>query len=146
MRIQNAARGRGSPRSGRGAARDGRPPAEPIGLLRSLRWPGRRASAPSLAGCVTLKFHAPSEPVSFLGKHPPRRGDAGTRRGEWNRPWPATSVGRGQESCPGRVPSAPDGPAEPRSPQRRAGRSVLPQRRRGLTRKAPEEAEPALRR
>ena len=119
---------------------------ERIGLLRSPRWPGGSASALSLAGCVTLKFHAPSEPVSFLGKQPPRKGDAGTRRGGWNRPWPATSVGRGQESCPGRVPSAPDGPAEPWSPQRQAGRSVPPQRRRGPTRKAPEEAGPALRR
>lgn len=34
VRIQNAARGRGSPRPGGGAAQDGRPPAERIGLLR----------------------------------------------------------------------------------------------------------------
>ena len=34
VRIQNAARGRGSPRPGGGAAHDGRPPAERIDLLR----------------------------------------------------------------------------------------------------------------
>lgn len=45
VRIQNAARGRGSPRPGGGAAHDGRPPAERIGLLRPPRRPGGRASA-----------------------------------------------------------------------------------------------------
>lgn len=59
-----------------------------------------------------------------MGKHPPRRGDAGTRPGGWNRPWPATSVGVGRSPAPAASPRPRMAPRSLGLPSgRRGGRS-----------------------